>query len=478
MAKSGYFLLFIGSFLVGIVVCDFLVEADYVKAVFVVFISCVFVWRFFCDVGKKLCFVFLFFFFGFFRFFFAIACDDADVASITGDVQLKGDVCDEVDVRDDKVKYVVCAEEVFVQGKKLAVQGRVLVNAERYPVYEYGDFVLAKGKLQRPGMIDDFSYDKYLSRYGIYSVMYFADVEVIFGGKSSFMRFLYSFKNSFESKLFRIFSEPHGSLMAGLLLGSRKGISADLMRKFSDIGLTHILAVSGYNITLVISFVGVLFGFCSRKYKIIFSSVFVVLFVLLVGASASVVRAAVMGIVSLLALWFGREYFVKISLFSAAFFMCLFNPKVLVFDVGFQLSFLATFGIVFISPLLIEKLKMVPDVFCLREGISLTLSAQVFVLPITILNFGGLSFISPLANVLIVPFVPLAMLFGFLSTVFGCLFDFLGVAIGFFGYVVLEIVLFFVDFFSSMKFAYVEMPWFSWWGSVFYYYLVFILFCK
>ncbi|MBU1956882.1 ComEC/Rec2 family competence protein, partial [bacterium] len=232
------------------------------------------------------------------------------------------------------------------------------------------------------------------------------------------------------------FAEPHGSFMAGLLLGSRKGIPEHLMQSFNTTGLTHIIAISGYNITLVIVVISGLFGFLSRRWKVFACSFFIIIFVIMVGASAAVVRAAIMGVISLIALFFGRQYFVIIGLFGAAFFMNLWNPKILVYDIGFQLSFLATFGIVVFADRIERYFRWMPSFFGMREAVLMTLSAQILALPVIILNFGRLSVVSPIANVFVLPLIPLAMLFGFFAVLFGRFF-------GFLGYLILEFIIFY-----------------------------------
>jgi competence protein ComEC len=202
-----------------------------------------------------------------------------------------------------------------------------------------------------------------------------------------------------------------------------------------------------------------------------FSIFFVVLFVFFVGAGASVVRAGIMGVISLFALWFGRQYYVFIALFLSAFLMNLWNPKIILYDVGFQLSFLATFGIVLFSESFKSFFKWLPSFFAIRESFSMTLSAQVFVLPIILFNFGSLSLISPVANIFVLPLVPIAMFFGFLSVFFN--FFFLGFShfFAFFGYVVLNLIIFLIESFSSFEFASFSFE-FEWYFVFLYYFLL------
>jgi len=332
-------------------------------------------------------------------------------------------VSEEVDVRSDKIKYIVSS----YGGEAGGFGGKVLINASRYPVYEYGDVLKIRGEFKEPEMIDDFDYGKYLSRYGVYSVVDRASISKVGDGcGSKFFEWIYWFKDIVARRINEVFPEPYASLEAGLLLGSRKGIPQDLTDAFNKVGVSHIVAISGYNITLVIAVVFGMFGFLGRKTRAIVASVFVVLFVVLVGMGSSVVRAGIMGVVTMIGLYFGRRSLAINSILISAVLMNLWNPRIAVYDVGFQLSFLATLGLLYVSPYF-ERWKFwrrVPALFMIRENLALTLSAQTFALPVILKSFGRISVLCPIVNILILPFVPFAMLLGFLALVFGDVFAF------------------------------------------------------
>lgn len=479
MQKTKIFLLFIVFFLGGILLGEWLREEAYLQFVALVAVAS---WKIFSiksDFRTKariLIIAIVAVLCGMFRFWISFQEDSSHIRNYTGYVQIQGCVADEIDVRADKVKYTV--EVSLVRGAKdtswQSAHGKVLVSAPRYPVYFYGDCFLVKGELQKPEKIEDFYYDRYLARYSIYSVMYRAQILKVDEEKRNiFYESLYKIKSIFEEKLSKIFSEPYSSFMAGLILGSRSGIPEHLKINFNITGLTHIIAISGYNIALVITVIGMLFGFLRRRLKVLACGIFIVVFVIAVGASASVVRAAIMGIISLIALWGGRQYFVIIALFAAAFFMNLWNPKILVYDAGFQLSFLATFGIVVFNEKLKIYLKKIPENFGLRDALVMTFSAQILALPIIIMQFGRLSIISPLANIFVIPLIPLAMAMGFFSVMLGFISGFLGDLVGFGGYLVLKFIIFFVNFFASFKFASLQIEWITWWMVVIYYLFLF-----
>lgn len=473
LPKSLVLILFFVAFLAGIFLGNLFFLEDFVRLGFVLLLLVLLIRKFLTVNWKVVLLIFVGVVFGVDRLYFANLISEYDVSHYLGKGVLKACVLEEVDVRSDKVKYTVEAFELQKGFQSLSVSGKVMVTGNRYPVYKYGDCLLIDGELVKPDVIETFDYGKYLSRYGIYAVIYQAKIERINSRSfSGLMGLVFNFKIDFESRISRIFSEPHAGFMAGLLLGSRRGISDELTRKFNTTGLSHIVAVSGYNITMLIVVVSGMFGFLGRRRKVIASAIMIVIFVILVGAGASVVRAAIMGGVGLLALWFGRTYFVSISLFAAAFFMNLFNPLILLNDAGFQLSFLATCGLVYISPLIEKYFVKLPQFFGIRESMIVTISAQILALPIILLNFERLSLIAPFANVLVLPFVPAAMLFGFFAVLFGYFSNFLGLVFGFFAYLIMSLMVLLVRFFAALPLASVGVDWFDFWLAGIYYFLI------
>lgn len=415
LRKLTFFYVFCFGFFAGIFIAK-----DFFGSVWFLVVSVLLIWL---ALKFKMRFLIFFagIFFGAFRLFISYPdfSDPAFIGFYNGsEISFEGVIAREVDARSDCQKlYIDVAEPMY---------GTVLVNVDRYPEYEYGDRVFISGDLQEPTSFSDFSYKNYLARYTVYSVSYSPYIEKISSGNGNvFLSMMFSFKRKFESVLNEIFPEPSASLAAGLLLGSRRGIPEDVQNDFRDVGLSHIVAISGYNITIVIAFVCSLLSFLPKKKQIVFSCVFVVLFTLFVGASAAVVRAAIMGLISLMAIFFGRRNFALRSMLFAAFFMNLFNPKILIYDVGFQLSFAATFGIIYVSPILKEFFEkrllrvyaLIPQTFSVRDSLFLTLSAQITTLPIMLNSFGRISLVAPIVNVIVAPMIPMAMMFSFMSAV-------------------------------------------------------------
>lgn len=325
----------------------------------------------------------------------------------TESVQIEGRVVEEVDRRLDEQRLMVEAP-----------QGKVLVKVSPYYKVHYGDTVRLYGVLERPTEdIDGFNYAAYLARYGVWLVMDKPHIELVAAASWSFKGALFAFKERLDVCIKELYFEPEASFAVGLLLGSRAGMPKELSEAFQQVGLTHVVAISGYNISLLISLMFSFFYFLPLKTRVFVSTVAIGVFVILVGASAAVVRAGVMGLLTLWAMFTGRRSQVFFALVWSAFFMVLSNPYVLLYDVGFQLSFLSTFGLLTLEPWLSKKIPGKAGVF--KEAFVLSLAAQIATTPLTLFNFGRLSLVSPLANVLAAPFLPLAMLFSGLSLLFG-----------------------------------------------------------
>lgn len=359
-------------------------------------------------------------------------------------VSLVGTIADYPDVRDSQIKLTVKAESL----NERTVKGTVLVTVNRYPEFSYGEKVKLWGAVQAPIEFEDFSYKNYLRRYGIDSVMYYPKGEVLEGARRADWRFwVFALKAQIEARLNRLFTESHASFAAGLLLGARRGIPPDLMEDFNISGLTHIIAISGYNITLIIVFVSGLLRFLNKKWQTIMATLVIFLFVVLVGGTAAVVRAAIMGVLGLWAVWFGRKAEVTRLLAFTAALMAMWNPFILVDDVGFQLSFAATCGLIYMTDavtLFLKKMRIwrfIPEIFSIREAFVTTLAAQTFAVPIIVRVFGRFSLIAPLANVAVVSFIPLAMLFSFGAVLISYFWFYGGLLVAYAGWFFLELIM-------------------------------------
>jgi competence protein ComEC len=199
--------------------------------------------------------------------------------------------------------------------------------------------------------------------------------------------------------------EPMSSLAAGILLGVKGQMPKDFYTALVNTGTLHIVAASGYNVTIVAGVImSMLNGLVGRTLGVGFGIFGIFLYVFVAGAGASVVRAGIMGSLTLVAFYFGRPTEAKRLLYIAAGIMLFLDPA-MIFDIGFQLSFLATFGLLYLEPLF----KKLPRQALLAEYLYPTLAASIATLPVIIYQFGRVSYISPLVNMMVLPVVPLIM---------------------------------------------------------------------
>lgn len=398
-----------------------------------------------------------------------VSTDTVDWYAKQQEVTIEGYIAEEPDRRPLQTKYTIETEALTTASDKRItnIRGRVLATDHRqWPFYVYGDRVQVTGVLELPGDIDGFRYDHYLSRYEIYSVMYRGVFQKVPSTKQTLTKtmrgHLYAIKERFEFQINTLYPEPHASFMAGLLTGSRKGIPDTLMQAFNTTGLTHIIAISGYNITIVIAVISSVLFCVPPRIRSILAIIAIITFALFVGASAAVIRAAIMGILGLLALQCGRSTHIRLSVLWTAFFMVAWNPKILWYDAGFQLSFLAVLGLIELSPLLEKYCSKIPEAFAIRESLQMTVAAQIAAAPLIVLLFGRLSLIAPIANLLVAPLLPIAMLFGAISTIISFFDGTTGQLLAYIGWACLEWIILIANVCSAIPLASISLgitPW-------------------
>jgi len=339
----------------------------------------------------------------------------------TEDVILIGKVVKEPDIRSNNTKLTIETE-----------QGKVLVTAGNYPEYQYGDVLEIKGKLQTPTVFEDFNYKEYLAKDNIYFVIYYPKIELIEKNKGNpIYSAIFKFKNNIEKNIEKIMPFPEAGILEAITLGNKQVLSDKIKNDLNITGTRHIVAISGMHIVIlseIIIFLLIGLGLW-RGQAFYFTLAILIFFILMVGAPASAVRAGIMGGILLLGQKIGRlSDSGRIVVFAGAI-MLVFNPLLLKYDVGFQLSFLAVLGIIYIKPIFdnwLEKISKKEEFSGFVQIITMTLAAQIATLPILIYNFGRISFISPMANVLIVPIIPYVMGIGLAFNFGTIIWSFLG----------------------------------------------------
>lgn len=344
--------------------------------------------------------------------------------------------------RGDTQRLVVALERPYA--------GRILVTLPAYPEFDYGDLIDFEGAIKSP---KPESYADYLKKERIFGVVSSPKAELISRGHGSNLKAqLFELKEGIISNFQRILSQEKAAFLAGITLGERAEFSKELKEAMKRSGTTHLVALSGYNISIIAWTVASLLGsFLSRRWSFILSIFVIIGFVLMTGAEASVVRAAIMGTILLVAKQVGRVYSLRNAIIIAAFLMVLANPRVLRFDVGFQLSFLALFGIAYLAPAIQRFFKFDRSLeLSSLKGIFLeTLSAQLAVAPLLILYFGNFSLVALLTNVLILSLIPLTMALGFIIGAVGFISFSISFVLGWFLNPLLIYELFVIKLFGS-----------------------------
>jgi competence protein ComEC len=310
----------------------------------------------------------------------------------------------------------------------------------------------------------------YLAKDGIHYEMFMPRIEILAHGEGNVIKEkLFAFKHAFIGNINTHIPQPHAALLAGLVVGAKQSLGKKLLDDFRTVGVIHIVVLSGYNITIIARFIEWIFSALSRNRRLILAAGAIILFAIMVGASATVVRATIMAFIALLAQGTGRMYMATRALLIAGVIMLLHNPHILVFDLSFQLSFLATVGLIYFSPLIASKVRWITEKAGLREIVVATLATQLFVLPFILYKTGLFSLVSLPVNVLILAAIPLTMLFGFLAGVFGFVWGILALPFAWVAYALLAYELVVVEWFARLPFAAITLASFPAWVAALWY---------
>ena len=426
----------------------------------------------------KLIILFLVLFFvGIWRVGYSQILPKDDISKFHGmKAEIIGWVCEDPDERVGSMKLTICADEIGVGGKKEKVSGKILVSVKLYPKYEYGDTIRIIGKLEKPKNFDNFAYDKYLSRYNIYSVIYYPQAQVLSHARgNSVYSAILRFKNFVKEKIDLSVPEPQASIINAFFLGTRGGIPDDINQAFKASGIIHLIAISGSHITLIMVMMETLlpFFYIPRKKAFYVICAIIAVYVALIGAPASAVRAAIMGAAILFAKKIGRlSKSLNILLFTGSM-MLLQNSKLLFDDIGFQLSFLALWGIIEFIPRWEEKFSSWPDFFGLKSMMFMTLASQIATFPVLAYNFKMLSLIAPITNIFVLPLFTFFMGITLVSIAITFFISSFSVWIFFIPYILVSYIMGAAQFFSKIPFAYIPLENFSFEVMIVSFFLIF-----
>ncbi len=376
-------------------------------------------------------------------------------------------------------KLIIDVDTLVLGNKKESLHTKMQLKVLDFNQYYYGQRVQFRTIPEIPKSFDAdggriFDYEHFLEKDGIYYIGKTRHIIIIDDSKPSIFLSLYNLKDKLLKQMYRYIPKPQSSLLAGVLLGEKTALGDELENDFRTTGLMHIVVLSGYNVSLVISAVMFMLVFLPLYTRSVIAVFGIVIFALLVGAGPTIIRASIMALFIVLAKVVGKDYHIERTLLLAGVFMVIYNPWVLYFDISFQFSFLATYGLIVIMPLLEGKLNFVPKFLALQDSAAATLSAQIMVMPLIMYYIGDFSIISVLVNMLVLFMVPITMALGFITAVFGFFAPYIASIIAIPTSYSLEYILILVRFFAHVPFAKFSVPKFSFWWIILYYGLLII----
>lgn len=299
---------------------------------------------------------------------------------------------------------------------------KVLVQAPFHPDFEYGDEVTVKGKLKHPKDFKTdaghvFPYQKFLAKDNIFYILSAPTITLLskYNG-NPIKHFLFSIKHSFVDHVNKIIPRPESTLLSGMLIAGKGSLGPDLEDSFKEVGLIHIVVLSGYNVTIIAEAFIKMLLFLPRIFAYSTGAFGIVLFAIMAGGGPTIIRASFMSIVALVGKLTGNTYSALRALIVGGLIMIFINPLILRYDPSFQLSFMATFALIVFSPI-VQELFGEFGKTTIGEIISSTLAVEIFLFPYLLYMNGSVALVSFLANISVLPFLPFTMLFGFLGVV-------------------------------------------------------------
>lgn len=346
-------------------------------------------------------------------------------------------------------------------------QGLILIRTKENHKYMPDDRICVSGLLERPQSFEtdsgkSFNYPFYLGKDSVYSII--NNARVIFYQEFqdlSLKNFLAKIRFWLYGQISETVREPGAHLVRGVLLGDTSGFVKSEIDKYRASGLSHIIVLSGFNMTIIgIAFMYIFIFFPIRP-RLILSIFAIMLFALMSGGGATGIRAALMSVFVIVARLQNRGVNQLGLLIFVASLMIFVKPVILLHDPSFQLSFLATLGLIVWSPFFLNLFKKIPNVFGMRDIISSTVAVQLFLFPFMFYLFGQFSIIGFVSNIFVVPIIPLFMLISALATLFHIFTPYLGDVLGLISGFISDYIYFSAKSFSRIEFAVIYSNYFS-----------------
>jgi ComEC/Rec2-related protein len=384
-------------------------------------------------------------------------------------VEIIGKIISEPEDKRTYWKYVVEGEPY---GKLLIKEKKFIRTESEYVISSsdiradldnplMGQKISAHVRIKKPEVIVSdtgrtFDYESYLDKDGIFYIGEASSVTLIENTqKWTLMYMLFFVKNKFVESIHNSLPSPHSLLATGLVVSGKGSMSKELQEQFQRVGLIHIVVLSGSNISIIGESIYRSLFFLPVLYRTVFGAISIVLFGTMVGGGATVVRSVIMALIGLYMKLTHRTNNALVSLIIAGTLMVLYNPKIIAHDPSFQLSFVATLGLILLSrpiEICIKKTRLHVSEFT-TSLVSTSLATQIFTLPL-ILSFSGVVSLSSLpVNILVLPIIPLIMFFVFLTGVISFIIPIVKIIPAFVSWFLLTYVLTLVEYVSGSTYS-------------------------
>ncbi|MFC1622424.1 ComEC/Rec2 family competence protein [Patescibacteria group bacterium] len=379
-------------------------------------------------------------------------------------IEFNAQIMHEPDIRESYQKLTL--GKIKYTNKLL--KGYMLINTEKHEEYKYKDILNLQCKLEAPGKIKiqdkkDFDYGAYLAMNNIYATCNFPQIISrksldTLSTNQKIKNKLINARQKFKQTIDTALPLPYSGILNAMLLGYKREVPTNVSNNFSQAGVSHIIAISGLHIGILATLIFFIFIFLGIRRQIAFwpSIIIISTYVLLIGWRASALRALIMVGFVLYALKIGRVAKPLNFLMLAAGFLLLLNPKLLWYDIGFQLSFLAVLGIICFYNLFFKYLKFITIKYNIRSLVAMTLSAQILTTPLVVYNFQVFSLISPITNLLILPVLPILLVLGIILILSGLMWSKLVLLPAFIIWLILNYILKIVEFLTQIPLSYFE----------------------
>lgn len=390
-------------------------------------------------------------------------------------------VNDFTELNESNVQHkIISTKKSNVVAEYITEKTKLLVKDKSSELRMYGDLLQFSAKISKPEIIEgkdgrSFDYEHFLQKDDIF---YLADISGVKNlarnqaGKLTSI--LYKIKRSFMQNVENLLPSPHAFLATGLVISGKGSLDKELQDQFQKVGLIHIVVLSGFNVSIVGEAISKVFSFLPKIWGGVFGSIGIIFFGMMTGGGATVWRSVIMSIIGIYARISKRSNSAFISLMIAGICMLIQNPKLFFHDPSFQLSFVATLGLIFLaspievflqwskktiqsfSPIFLMSLKLIPD--SLISLVSTTIATQIFTLPFIIDFSGVISVVALPVNTIILPLIPFTMLFVFLTGAISFITPVLAYFPAFVSWMLLNIELSIVRYFSELPFSIITLP--------------------